>query len=115
VPVPCPLLQAKQFVASRREELLELQRSLLGFEEIAVREGLKPSEAEIEVSSSSLRSLNSQSEAATGSTGLRVLAGEWQLAGGQAGRQASAARLCSLLLPGDHCITSPHPPLWSSP
>ena len=42
-------LQAKQFVASRRDELLELQRSLLGFEEIAVREGLKPSEAEIEV------------------------------------------------------------------
>lgn len=39
---------AKQFVASRREELLELQRSLLGFEEIAVREGLKPSEKEIE-------------------------------------------------------------------
>ncbi|EFN57828.1 hypothetical protein CHLNCDRAFT_143244 [Chlorella variabilis] len=39
---------AQQFVTSRREELLELQRSLLGFEDIAVQEGLKPSEAEIE-------------------------------------------------------------------
>ena len=41
--------QAAQFAQSRREELLELQRTLLGMEDIAVQEGLKPSEAEIEV------------------------------------------------------------------
>lgn len=41
--------QAQQFTTSRRDELIELQRSLLGFEDIALREGLKPSEAEIEV------------------------------------------------------------------
>ncbi|KAI7839381.1 hypothetical protein COHA_006906 [Chlorella ohadii] len=39
---------AAQFAQSRREELLELQRTLLGMEDIAVQEGLKPSEAEIE-------------------------------------------------------------------
>jgi hypothetical protein len=45
---------AQQFVASRRDELLELQRSLLGFEDIALQEGLKPSESEIEVSTLAL-------------------------------------------------------------
>ena len=42
-------LQAAQFAQARREELLDLQRTLLGMEDIAVKEGLKPSEAEIEV------------------------------------------------------------------
>ena len=42
-------VQAAQFATSRREELVELQRTLLGMEDIAVKEGLKPSEAEIEV------------------------------------------------------------------
>ncbi|KAL4430146.1 hypothetical protein ABPG77_004928 [Micractinium sp. CCAP 211/92] len=39
---------AAQFVQSRREELLDLQRSLLGFDAIAEAEGLQPTEAEIE-------------------------------------------------------------------
>lgn len=34
---------------SRREELLDLQRSLLGFDAIAEAEGLQPTEEEIEV------------------------------------------------------------------
>lgn len=34
---------------SRREELLDLQRSLLGFDAIAQAEGLQPTETEIEV------------------------------------------------------------------
>lgn len=42
-----PELAAK-FIESRREELLELQRALLGFEAIAAAEGLRPSENEIE-------------------------------------------------------------------
>ena len=42
-------MQAAQFAQARREELLDLQRTLLGMEDIAVKEGLKPSEAEIEV------------------------------------------------------------------
>lgn len=44
-----PCLQAAQFTQSRRDELLELQRSLLGFDDIALHEGLSPSETEIEV------------------------------------------------------------------
>lgn len=48
--LPPPLVpQAVQFTQARREELLDLQRTLLGMEDIAVKEGLKPSEAEIEV------------------------------------------------------------------
>lgn len=39
---------AAQFVQSRREELLDLQRSLLGFDAIAEAEGLQPTEEEIE-------------------------------------------------------------------
>ena len=52
-PLPCPRPpappQAAQFTTSRRDELLELQRTVLGFDDIAAREGLRPSEAEIEV------------------------------------------------------------------
>ena len=40
----------KQFVSSRRQELVEMQSALMGFEDIAVKEGLRPTEGEIEVS-----------------------------------------------------------------
>lgn len=48
-PITEPLLQARQFVESRRGELADLQRSILGLDDIAAQEGLNPSEQEIEV------------------------------------------------------------------
>jgi hypothetical protein len=112
VPSPCPLLQAKQFVASRREELLELQRSLLGFEEIAVREGLKPSEAEIEVSEPGEPA--SQVAVHGGGGGpacLRLLAGWRQALAPQAGRLQLRAYA---RYPCPTTASSPHPSLPSS-
>ena len=44
----------KQFVSSRRQELVEMQSALLGFDDIAVKEGLRPTEEEIEVCESSV-------------------------------------------------------------
>ena len=48
------LPQVKQFVSSRRQELVEMQSALLGFDDIAVKEGLRPTEEEIEVCESSV-------------------------------------------------------------